>query len=96
MPAPLWGDLVAWLADRTSRRSMAWAGRMARMTATRSRTTVLGGIGAAVGVAQVRPDRGGWGAAAARTLDSRDSRDSRNFPICYSFIVLYITALSPL
>jgi hypothetical protein len=49
MPTPFWRDLTARLDDRTSSRSMPLAGRMAWMTATRSSTTVLGGIGAAVG-----------------------------------------------
>ena len=55
MPVPLWRDLTAWLNDRTSSRSMALAGHMAWMHATRRITTVLGGTGAGVGVARVTP-----------------------------------------
>jgi len=96
MPAPLWRHLTAWLDDRTSSRSMALARRMAWMTATGRSITVLGRIGAGVGVAQVRPYRDGWGVATARALDSRDSRDSRDFSICYSSTSSYTTALSQL
>jgi hypothetical protein len=91
MPAPLWRDLTAWRDDCPSRRSMALAGRIAWMTATRSSPTVLGGTRAGAGVAQVTPDRGGWGAATTRVVDSRDSRD---FSICYSLTSSYTTALS--
>jgi hypothetical protein len=59
MPLPLSQGLSAWWDERRSSRSRAWAGRMAWLTVTRSRTTVLGGTGAGVGVARLTPDRGG-------------------------------------